>query len=79
MMNQVTAQEVQQHLLELLADLSPGEELQIVAGKKVIGRLIAEKDSLRLPRHPGSAIGSLTIVAEDDDYLKDFKALPGPG
>jgi len=71
-MNQVTVQEVQQHLLELLADLSPGEGLRIVAGDRIVGRLVAEQGIVRAPRQPGSAIGTLAILANDDEHLQDF-------
>jgi len=71
-MNQVTVQEVQQHLLELLKKLHPGEAIQIIAGERVVGRLVAETGAARAPRQPGSAIGTLTVVAEDDDHLQDF-------
>ncbi|MGF1516207.1 MAG: antitoxin of toxin-antitoxin stability system [Nodosilinea sp.] len=66
------AQEVQQHLLKLLADLSPGEGLQIIAEGRVVGRLVAEDGLARAPRQPGSAVGTLTIVADDDEHLQDF-------
>jgi antitoxin (DNA-binding transcriptional repressor) of toxin-antitoxin stability system len=70
--NQVTAQEVQQHLMKLLADLNPGEGLQIIAEGRVVGQLIAGKDLACVPRQPGSAVGNLTIVADDDEHLRDF-------
>ncbi|ASC71836.1 hypothetical protein XM38_027900 [Halomicronema hongdechloris C2206] len=72
-MNQVTVQEVQQHLLELLKTLNPGEAVQIVAGEQVVGWLVAEEGVVaRAPRQPGSAVGTLTIVADDDEHLQDF-------
>ncbi|MBE9141155.1 antitoxin of toxin-antitoxin stability system [Nodosilinea sp. LEGE 07088] len=71
-MNQVTVQEVQLHLLELLKNLNPGEAVQIVAGEQVVGRLVAEAGVARALRQPGSAVSTLTIVAEDDDHLQDF-------
>ncbi|MGD1929222.1 MAG: antitoxin of toxin-antitoxin stability system [Leptolyngbyaceae cyanobacterium] len=71
-MNQVTVKQVQQHLLELLENLNPGEGVQIVAGEQVIGRLVAEPGAIRQSRKPGSAIGSLIILEEDDEHLQDF-------
>jgi antitoxin (DNA-binding transcriptional repressor) of toxin-antitoxin stability system len=71
-MNQVTVQEAQQHLLELLKNLNPGEGVQIVAGEQVIGRLVAEEGMSRTPRTPGSAVGSLIILVDDDEHLQDF-------
>ena len=72
MMNRVTVQEVQRHLLDLLADLRPGEGVQIVLGDRVVGRLMADGETVRTPRQPGSAIGTLKILAEDDEHLQDF-------
>ncbi|MEO0376073.1 MAG: antitoxin of toxin-antitoxin stability system [Cyanobacteria bacterium P01_A01_bin.17] len=71
-MNQVTVQQVQQHLLELLADLSPGEGLQITVGERVVGRLVAEASAVRAQRQPGSAVGTLKILVDDDEHLQDF-------
>lgn len=72
MMNRVTVQEVQQHLLDLLEGLRPGEGVEIVLGDWVVGRLMADGETMRTPRQPGSAIGTLTVLREDDEHLQDF-------
>ena len=71
-MNRMTVQEVQQHLPQLLSNLRHGETLQIVLGDRVIGRLVADNEPQRSPRRPGSALGTLTIAADDQDHLQDF-------
>lgn len=71
-MSQVTLKEAQLHLPELIANLQPGEVMQILADGRPVARLILEPRKPRQPRKPGSAIGSLTILAEDDAHLEAF-------
>lgn len=72
-MNRVTLNEAQMHLSELIANLRPGEEVQIIAGEKIVARLVAESQTMRQPRRPGSAVGTLTILADDEEHLRDFE------
>jgi antitoxin (DNA-binding transcriptional repressor) of toxin-antitoxin stability system len=72
-MTQVTLEEAQSHLPELIAGLRPGEELQITKDNQPVARLVGESSRPREPRRPGSAVGMLTIVAEDEEHLEDFK------
>jgi antitoxin (DNA-binding transcriptional repressor) of toxin-antitoxin stability system len=72
-MSAVTIEEVQARLPDLIARLSPGEELQIVDRGRPVARLVAEQARLRKPRQPGSAVGKLVILAEDDEHLGDFR------
>jgi antitoxin (DNA-binding transcriptional repressor) of toxin-antitoxin stability system len=72
-MTQVTLEEAQSRLPDLIASIQPGEELQILQGDQVVARLVAEPRRERKPRKPGSAVGTLVIVAEDEDHLKDFQ------
>ena len=58
---------------ELIASLQPGEEVQIFSGDRTVARLIGELQPPRKPRQPGSAIGTLTILSEDEIHLE---ALP---
>ena len=44
----------------------------ITRDQKPIARLLAEQSAKRQPRKAGSAKGLLTILAEDDEHLKDF-------
>jgi hypothetical protein len=39
---------------------------------RVVAKLIGEAAKPLAPRQPGSAVGVLTIVAEDDEHLNDF-------
>jgi len=69
-MTRIPLTEAQLRLPELIASLQPGEEVQIFSGE-AIARLIAELQPPRKPRLPGSAIGTLTIVSEDETHLED--------
>lgn len=69
-MSTVTIEEAQARLLQLLAQLAPGQEIQIVDRDQPIARLIR---AAAPPRQPGSAVGQLVILAEDDEHLRDFQ------
>ncbi len=71
-MTQVTLTEAQQHLAELIAALQPGEEIQICQNDRPIARLTLTSHQPRQPRQPGSAIGTFTIMADDQAHLADF-------
>jgi len=68
----VTIEEAQSHLRELIATLSPGDELSITENQRPLAKLVVPRDSARLPRRPGSAKGKLTIVSDDDGHMSDF-------
>jgi antitoxin (DNA-binding transcriptional repressor) of toxin-antitoxin stability system len=71
-MTRIPLAEAQLRLLELIASLQPGEEVQIFSGDRTVARLIAEPQPPRKPRQPGSAIGTLIILSEDKTHLEDF-------
>jgi antitoxin (DNA-binding transcriptional repressor) of toxin-antitoxin stability system len=71
-MTQITLEEAQLRLPELIAELQPGEEVQIVAENRAVARLIAEVSPTRKPRQPGSAVGTFVILSDDDEHLQDF-------
>lgn len=69
-MSTVTVEEAQVRLADLLANLAPGQEIHIVDRGRPIARLVGASVP---PRQPGSAVGQLVIVAEDDEHLRDFQ------
>ena len=70
-MQTVTLQEAQSHLAEIIDKLTPGEEVVIARDRQPVARLVGE--SLAKPHPvPGRCRGMLTIVAEDDEHLKDW-------
>jgi len=71
-MTTVTLEEAQAKLPELIGQLAAGEGLLITRNEQPIARLTAEEKPKRKPRKAGSAKGLLTILADDDEHLKDF-------
>lgn len=68
----VELDEAQATLGELIAGLKPDDEVLIVQNQKATARIVSP-DKLRPPRIPGLMKGKLTVLAEDDDHLKDFE------
>ena len=69
-MQTITLEEAQGHLAEIIERLPPGAEVVITRDNRPLARLIAEP---KRPRpEPGLGKGMFTIVAEDDEHLKDF-------
>jgi antitoxin (DNA-binding transcriptional repressor) of toxin-antitoxin stability system len=71
-MTTVTLEEAQARLPELIERLTAGDQLLITRNQLPIARLTAEETPKRKPRKAGSAKGMLTILADDDEHLKDF-------
>jgi antitoxin (DNA-binding transcriptional repressor) of toxin-antitoxin stability system len=69
----ITLAEAQARLPELIAQLIPGEELQITQDEETVAKLIKVATQPLQPRQPGSACGELVIVEEDDAHLEDFE------
>jgi antitoxin (DNA-binding transcriptional repressor) of toxin-antitoxin stability system len=72
-MSIVTIEEAQAKLPQLIAHLAEGEELLITQNQQPIARLQAHQKPNRKPRMAGNCKGMLTIVADDDEHLKDFE------
>ncbi len=68
----VTVDEAKVRLTQLIAGLLPGESVQLTDGTRPVARLIAEPAIAQPSRRPGSAIGRLVVISDDDDHLKDF-------
>lgn len=58
-------------LSELVAGLTPDDDIVIMKDCKPVAKLVATS-VVRPPRIPGMMKGKLTILAEDDEHLKDF-------
>lgn len=69
----VSLQEAQAHLADLIAMLTPGEELVITQDGCPIAKLTGQQVTTRRKRQPGSAIGKVTVLIEDDEHLDDFQ------
>lgn len=71
-MSVVTLEDAQGRLGELIACLKPDEVIHIVDRGRPVARLMGEPPSDHPPRRPGSAVGQLVILADDDEHLNDF-------
>jgi antitoxin (DNA-binding transcriptional repressor) of toxin-antitoxin stability system len=70
-MSQLTVEEAQGRLGELIDGLTPGEGIILTRGDRPVARLVG------LPTEPprpvlGRCKGMLTILSDDDEHLKDW-------
>lgn len=71
-MHTVPIERAQADLSALIAELKPGDEIVITRSNTPVARLRAEPEPTPVRRSPGSAIGEIEILCEDDEHLKDF-------
>ena len=71
-MNTVTIEEAQAKLSELIGKLTPGEEVVITQNDQPVAELHPIAKAAPQPKF-GSCKEMLTIVAEDEEHLGDFK------
>lgn len=69
---EITLQEAQAKLFELVHNLKPGEELVITENERPLATLVGQKPPLTQRPGPGLCKGMITIVADDDEHLQDF-------
>lgn len=70
-MQTIPVEQAEGHLTEIIAKLSPGEEIVLTRNDRPVARLVAEAGEKPRPL-PGRGKGMLTIVSGDDEHLKDF-------
>lgn len=71
-MSTITIHDAQARLADLIHGLAPGEELTITEDNRPVARLMTVP-AAEVPRPvPGRCRGMLTIIAEDDEHLKDW-------
>jgi prevent-host-death family protein len=71
-MSTVTIQEAQAKLSDLIHKLTPGQEVVITENNQPVAKLVASPAEKSRPL-PGRCKGMLTILADDDEHLEDFK------
>jgi prevent-host-death family protein len=71
-MSIVTIEEAQAKLAELIDKITLGEEVIITRNQQPVAQLVPLPAVKPQPVF-GSCKGMLTIVAEDDEHLEDFK------
>ena len=72
-MQSISIEEAQVQLPNLIGKMRPGEELVITRSEEPVARLTSSDYSTPQPRQPGSAVGKLRVVTEDDKHLEDFR------
>ena len=72
-MSSVTIEEAQAKLSDLIHKLGPGEEVLITEDNRPVAKLISERTAVRQRPQPGLCKGMITIVADDNEHLKDFE------
>jgi antitoxin (DNA-binding transcriptional repressor) of toxin-antitoxin stability system len=68
----ITLEEAQANLPGLIDRLKPGSEIVITRNNQPVAALHLPSVASVQPRF-GSCRGALTILAEDDEHLEDFK------
>jgi antitoxin (DNA-binding transcriptional repressor) of toxin-antitoxin stability system len=68
-MNSIRVEEAQAKLAELIAQLKPGEALEITKNHEIVAKIVRQKNA----RQFGLGKGKLKIVVEDDEHLSEFK------
>ena len=71
-MNAITIEEAQAKLPDLIHNLTPGDEVVITENDQPVAKLVGSAPEKPRPV-PGRCKGMLTIVAEDEEHLEDFK------
>jgi antitoxin (DNA-binding transcriptional repressor) of toxin-antitoxin stability system len=71
MTHTMTVEDAQSQLPEIIEKLTPGDEVVLTRDEKPVARIVAESADKPRPV-PGRCKGMLTVVAEDDEHLKDF-------
>lgn len=68
----ITIDEAQANLKELIGKLSNGDEIVITDNQRRVAKLVAEPSPMQQRPGPGLCKGTITIVADDEEHLKDF-------
>ena len=71
-MSTVTMEVAQAKLPDIIHRLTSGEEVVITEGGQVVARLIRQQQPAWQRPGPGLCKGMMTIVADDDEHLKDI-------
>ncbi|MEO8497547.1 MAG: DUF2281 domain-containing protein [Planctomycetota bacterium] len=73
MSTSISIDEAQTKLREIIGGLAPDEEVVITENRQPVATLIGGRAKAQPSREPGFAKGMITIVADDDEHLEDFK------
>lgn len=73
MTTNISIEEAQDKLAEIIANLSPADEVIITDNQQPVAKLVAQLSAQRQARTPGNCKGMITLLVEDDEHLKDFE------
>jgi len=74
MSSHISLADAQKRLAEIVENMIPGEKLFLTVNDSAIAELVRTRYlPTTEPRKPGSAIGQIFILEEDDSHLEDFK------
>jgi prevent-host-death family protein len=68
----ITIEEAQARLSDLIHNLGPGDEVVITENNQPVAKLVSQGAMPHQRPAPGLCKGMITIVADDDEHLKDF-------
>ena len=68
----MTLEEAQAKLADVIHHLAPGDSVVMTENDQPVATLMSQKPELRPRPQAGACKGMLTIVADDDEHLKDF-------
>ena len=71
-MQTVPVEQAAGRLAEIIERLAPGEEVVITRDDQPVARLVGETQKPQPRPRPGLGKGMITVVADDDEHLKDF-------
>ncbi|MFT3879154.1 MAG: type II toxin-antitoxin system Phd/YefM family antitoxin [Gemmatales bacterium] len=71
-MSTINIEEAKANLPDLIHRLQHGSEIMITENNEVVARLVGERRPAKQRPGPGLCKGMITIVADDDEHLKDF-------
>ncbi len=72
MLENITLEDAQSNLPDIIDHLKPGAEIIITRNNQPVAALHLPSSAALQPRF-GSCRGALTVLAEDDEHLQDFK------
>jgi prevent-host-death family protein len=72
MSGQISIEDAQAKLGEIIAQLQLGEEVVITDRQQPVAKLVGQRPPHRQRPGPGLCRGMITIVADDDEHLRDF-------
>ena len=72
MLENITLEDAQSNLPDIIDLLKPGAEIVITRNNQLVAALHLPAEATPQPRF-GSCRGALTLLAEDDEHLQDFK------